>query len=448
MNTDYEPDEKPRWSLSEVIGAILVIVFLCALAAGAVWMLLMPTKALGQTPVVPAAQLFRDVVFPNDPDRAWTCIWHRGDPTDPNSFGFFQGGFLNEAGGDPVWDSVQLVDAAGQRWNVDHLCVRQQNWLEAAYYRCFTVPANVPSGTYSIVLNATTQGTLRVATWKKLYTTLTGNRNSLTMEPGRAYYAYGVTITGNVTGAPGASLIGATVVDGLSLFAENMVVKDCTFRRGSVGTKLDWSNPAFPYADHGILYQNCLFDHASCSGCSSGCFLNCKWTGRISYSGPAGVMGAANGHNFVTERAKRLCFFNATFDGTDRGPVLRTNWGDNSDSLICGMNVLNVNATTNGNEAICFEGNGLASGRCDRNIILGFRAFNTTNHVQWWNIRASGNLVANGLFGRGCTVAFSGLEEQKDNVVRYNQFSEPIKTNYAGGTKAAGTVDLDNTIKP
>lgn len=373
-------------------------------------------------------QQFRTVMYAGDPDRDWNVIWTRGDYISPSAYGFF-------VRGDEIWDPVQLVGANGTAYAVKPFTIRQQDWFENCFYRTFRIHATTPAGQYQIRLNRKMVGDVEVRRGglSPVYNLLIKSP-ALKMQAGNTYSGYGCIVKGNVTVAPNCTIEGLTVVDGLTEgLAENCVFKDCTFIRGQFGGMVDWSRPK-EYVDHGALYINCRFLNCQVTGCTSGAFVNCEFIGRVIGA------GGGNGHNFVTERGKRLCMFNCLFDRTDRGPILRTAWGDNSDNLYCGLELRDITATTNGNEAFCIENN---ANRFDRNMILGLRTSNVANHLQIWNTPADGNLIANSWFCKNCTVHLAGIEPQNHNAVMYCGLSEPVKLN-GNGSKAKDTTTLYN----
>jgi hypothetical protein len=384
---------------------------------------------------VPAfGQYFRDTIALNDPDRDFQIIWERGNYTRPESFGFF-------TSGEDIWQPVFLVDQNGRKFPTTQYTFRESDWYEQTYWRSFKVPKTTPYGKYNVTINNKSIQTLTV-TGRKISQGSLGIFGKFSCLPDTTYRSYGTTIVGaDIQLAPGVSLVGMTFYDSVIQGPfTNGLIKDCRFVRCSLGGQVDWNRPQ-EYADHGALYTDCLFDRSTCSGCCSGAFVNCKWTGRV-----AGV-GSANGHAFVNERARRLCMINCTFDQTDRGPILRNNWGDNSDGLYVGLQFLNINSTTNGGELICAEGTDGSTARWDRNMLFGLRAYNCNHMVQLWNVQGDGNLIATSNFGPGSGVRFAGIRPQRFNEVRFCELSKPVEQN-SNGTGAAYTKVLDNTVRP
>lgn len=332
--------------------------------------------------------LLRDMVFLGDEFRDWNIIWDRGNPQDPGSLGLIRHG-------DQKYDLVLIGQDRIER-PVLNKHLREQTQMESWHWRAFQVPSTIPPGKYQVVINGRPKGLIQVvhAPQVKIVRLSPGERqNSLTARSGEQIRGYGCTMTGNLAVNPGCTIVGLTIDGNVTGSFDNVVFDSCVFRRGQIGP--------FQESDRGCLFRDCRFENATCATCSSGCFLRCLWLGRPS-------MG---GHNFCNERSTRLAVIDGVFQRTDRGLILRSMWGPNSDNLYAGIQFENINATPNGGELICVEGSGTGF---NRNLIFALRQSGCVGGVSLFDSIASDNLFDN----IRVPVDVCGLNRQTGNIIQ------------------------------
>lgn len=348
------------------------------------------------------AQFFRTTLYAGDPDRNWTALWSRGDPSDPGSLGLIRNG-------DTKYDVTPGVE----------LRLRDSEQFENWHWRglrCDQI------GTWPVVVNGRTKGEITVVkSPKRIQTTLTpGQRvGSISVLPAQGLNGYGCFLTGNLTVSPGATIVGLTIDGNVTGSFDNCVFDSCVFRRGQVGPMLE--------TDRGCLFKDCKFENCTVATCSSGMFLRCVWVGKP----------ALGGHNFCNERGTRLALIDCTFDGTDRGVIARATWGDNSDNLYAGIWFKNIAMTPNGGELICVEGNRSPLG-FNRNLMFCLRASACVGSVLFFDGQANDNLLSN----VRTPIDICGLAPQRGNIIRDSE-CDYVRINWNGNKGAVNTLLQD-----
>lgn len=352
------------------------------------------------------SQLFRDTCFLGDPDRDWSIIWDRGDPTDGGSVGLIRNT-------DPAVEMI-LVSESGVVFPVKDYFIREQTQMESWHWRAFRCIA--PAGAYQVVINGRAKGkiTLVQKTSNIVMKLGAGERtNGLSLGLNTTVRGYNTTMTGNLMVNAGCTIVGLTIDGNVTGPFNNVVFDSCTFRRGQVGP--------MGGNEYGCLFRDCRFENATVGNCSSGCFLRCSFVGT----------SALANHNFVNERSVRLAVINATFQRTDRGLVLRSMGGPNSDNLYAGLQFNDINMTNNGGELICTEGSGDGF---NRNLVFCVRQSGCTGSIMLFDAKASDNVFDN----IRVPVDIVGKNEQNNNIIRDSEVPY-VHINWNGESGAVNT---------
>lgn len=335
------------------------------------------------------AQLFRETVYLGDPDRDWTIVWSRGYPTDPGSIGLIRAGDTGDL------ESVYLRGPGGVLVPTKNFHLRERTQFESWHWKAFRVPRETPIGGYPVVVNNRTVGEIKVVHRS------TPNPRSLRigevvanikLAPNDTLRAYGTVLTGDMAVSPGCTVTGLTIDGNVSGSFDNCVFDSCTFRRGQVGPSRE--------NDYGNLFRDCVFQNSTLATCS-GCFLRCRWEGPTN----------TGNHNFVNERSERLAVLDCTFRRTDRGLVLRSTWGPNSDNLYAGIQFNDINSTPNGGELFCVEG---AGSGFNRNLIFCVRQNGCVGGVMLFDSIASDNIFDN----IRIPIDIVGMNKQTGNIIQ------------------------------
>lgn len=171
------------------------------------------------------------------------------------------------------------------------------------------------------------------------------------------------------------------------------IFHQCEFVGGQLG---HWLSPE-------LLVHQCTFTRSSAGRRSGGMFADCRWVGHSMLN-----------HAFLAESGDRLCLLGCTFDGTDRGPVLRSGWGSCDDALLAGIECRGINRTPNGNELFTTEGAGLG---VNRSMFLRWRAYGCDGDFAPWNAPFNKNLIWD-MSLDGSSIAMGGKAPQTANSFR------------------------------
>lgn len=349
-------------------------------------------------------QLFRDKLVVGDPYRDFSIVWSRGDPADPGSLGLIRAGDTGDL------DSVTLRSADGTLYPTIKTPLREQTQWESWHWKAFRLTPQTPAGKYTALVAGRDRGSLVVIPKQQssiLRLPLGERQANYTLSPSTQLRGYGSFVTGDITVSPGCTIVGLTIDGNVTGSFDNCVFDSCTFRRGQIGPMME--------TDRGALFKDCRFESTTVATCSSGCFLRCVFDNKP----------ATGYHNFVNERSTRLAVVDCIFRRTDRGLILRSTWGTNSENLYAGIQFNDINSTPNGGELICVEGGGAGF---NRNLLFGFRQSGCTGSISLFDSIANNNIIDN------CRVPIDivGMAEQRGNIVRESEL-DYVRINWPKG---------------
>lgn len=354
------------------------------------------------------AKRSRSILYQGDPNRNYTVIWSRGDPKDPASLGLVRSGDRGDL------DAVTLISASGVRTPAPTKFLRERVEYESWHWKAFSIPANLPMGTYDVEVSGRVVSSITVAPRSYQYTKKLPLGEVVTpefvLQANTQLRAYGTILTGNLRVNPGCTITGLTIDGNVTGDFQDVVFDSCVFRRGMVGPNLPTNtNTAF---------IDCEFQKYTIATIHSGLFLRCNITGR----------SAVGAHNFCNERGNNLACIGTTFDNTDRGFILRPMWGENSDCLYAGTLFQNICFTNNGDELLCVEGGPF---EFSRNMFFNVRATNCTGAMLLFSSVANHNLFNN----IRVPVDITGMALQTGNIIMDSE-CEYVRINWRGFDKA------------
>ncbi len=207
------------------------------------------------------------------------------------------------------------------------------------------------------------------------------------------------------------------------------------------GTGQEWNNISFtdcvfqPATENiaGIgrhataFYRNCLFDRVAV-GFEGGFMIGCRFQGMVQPRG--------NAHSLTIYGPKPGAIVRTVFNGTDRGPILKNNFGPVNGIFISDIALTNINKVDNGNEIILFEG--VTAAPYMNNVFHRGRVFNCSGDINFWNANATNNSFNDWLLD-DCTLYVPGYGIQTDNLFTNMEFR-------GGGFYFSGNNTINNFV--
>jgi hypothetical protein len=176
--------------------------------------------------------------------------------------------------------------------------------------------------------------------------------------------------------------------------ANNVTLENCVLRHCELG---EWPG-------QGLLIRDCLFERASANQLPGKSLVHrCTFTGL-------------DGHPLYTWGSDSLAVVSCVFDGTDRGIVFAGLRSPVTNALLYRNSFRNITGVDNGCEVLLVEG-----GEFHDNLILHTRVQGCVGAaLQFWNAKASGNLIEDLYADGGSGVWFHGNpdEVQEKNTLR------------------------------
>lgn len=300
---------------------------------------------------------------------------------------------------------------------------RRPSWYEAWYWQHVRIPKGTPPGQYTLTAGgfsvpltvknrpkrpAITAGDIATANQFLMQgydVTLTPGEYVMTtalyLPPGSTLRGYGATLRGSTQQYQNALIVAndESSIHGVSFHpddavicgaknnaATNVTVNDCTITGGHLGI---FSSP-------GLVVSRCKFRWSGIINLTAGLIAACDFQGI-----------AEGEHSFSTVGHAKVACLQLSFDGTDRGPILR----GASDSLFAGVKCRDINDVNNGCEVCCMEGD-FPVRRC---IFAGWRTTNCPGVFQPFDCEFTDNLCLDFDFHK-TSIGLFGLAKQENNT--------------------------------